>query len=126
MLFFDDLLKQRSAFILSAGERSERIDIPCSGTPQGEPSSPVIFNLLVNVFVDAVSKSISEEDGLIHAQIFADDSAIVFSSAIDNEENYLRKLNICIEIGVEYLKHSGFIVNDSKTEIMNFSKKNRI
>ena len=79
MLFFEIILVQRKARILSQGEKSELIYIPTSGSPQGEPSSPIIFNIIVNGFVKAVKSQFLLPNETVHAQIFADDSAIVFS-----------------------------------------------
>ena len=87
-LFFNSRLRVRKARIISNVIKSKEIKITERGTPKGEPSSPIIFNVLVNGFVKAVietnlktaSKIRIKFEPIIHAQIFANDSAILFSS----------------------------------------------
>ena len=48
MPYFESAFRQRSAVIVNNGEKSEPFDLPKVGVPQGEPTSPIFFSILID------------------------------------------------------------------------------
>ena len=115
--FFSNLLKQRSAFLISDGIRSEEILIPDDGVPQGGGLSPLFFNLIINamfIYVSRRSTSFTEAIG-IALQGFADDSILRIFATTQHERQEL--INEAINRILIYAESVGFKINPSKTEV---------
>ena len=114
--FFVNLLKQRSAYLISDGIRSEKIFIPDDGVPQGGGLSPLFFNLIINamfIFVSRRSITFTEAIG-IAIQGFADDSILrIFATT---EEDRLGLIKEAFDRILIYAESVGFKLNPSKTE----------
>lgn len=107
-----DFMENRTQFIQIGAETSYIQDVP-AGCVQGSVLGPVIFALCMSPLEEMISSEIVS---------YADDS---YNSVVeDSKESMVEKLPEMLRKHVMWLRNSGMIVNDSKTELIIFSKDN--
>lgn len=105
-----DFLSDREAYVTVEDTNSMIRDLRL-GCVQGSILGPIIFTLMMSPIHEVVNSEIST---------YADDSLNVISSDSDGSVSQL--LEKTLRKHIKWLKDSGFVVNDSKTEIILFSR----
>ena len=124
--FFEKMLKPREAVVISENVFSEEMKIPNDGVPQGEPCSPLFFNIMMNgifFYVPRWNGSYTVKNGVTY-QCFADDSVL------DIFNNFVKRLNEetdkAIERTFEFVSTIGFKINPDKSECMHVGDQRKI
>ena len=116
MIYFKSMFRKRYGVVQTSGTRSDKFELPLVGCPQGEPTSPILFNLTI----DLVRKCV-ENDQNQRLVMFADDLSMLsagdtFSEAIENAKCAINKME-------KTLKTYGLIVSTEKSQILITGKK---
>ena len=119
MLYFDNLLQPRCGIIYHDGKRSEPVQLPMLGVPQGEPCSPWMFNTLM----DGLKVVLNHRK--VHVVAYADDWFFTFVGDPGEEISSLEKLVVTTlnktteflwDLGMKIsLKKSFFIITSNHT-----------
>ena len=108
MIYFKNCFRQRSGIIVTNGEMSEEFKLPRVGVPQGEPTSPILFNLVI----DYVKTAYKHFTGFELA-MFADD--MTFLAIADTLEDATAKAGRIADWFEENLKKLGLNISAEKS-----------
>ena len=105
-----------TANIILNGEKLKAFPLK-SGTRQGCPLSPLLFNIVLEVFAMAIKaekeiKGIQIEKEEVKLSLFADDMIVYIKERICNPKDSTRKLPELIN---EYSKVAGYKINTQKS-----------
>lgn len=112
LLFWRHLLRQRSCVLSEKGVESKLFEIPMIGVPQGEPTSPILFCLVINGIMDFSKRRVDTA----HTQGYADDTILYVWGRYT--KMLIEYINKTLQDAELYAKNCGFKINPSKTELM--------
>ena len=112
LLFWKHLLRPRSCVLSEKGIESKLFEIPTIGVPQGEPTSPILFCLVINGIMDFSKRRVDTA----HTQGYADDTVLYVWTKYTKQ--LLEYINTTIQDAEYYAKNCGFKINPTKTELM--------
>ena len=130
MKFFESVLRPRKAVLVEKGINSEVYDVPPWGMPQGEPTSPLFFNLCFNGIFSYYKQNHRRDEGWneptvsgCHLQGYADDGFLLIwgpdtPTAVKGVQDAVLKCE-------HFLRNAGFLVNEKKTELIRIDVKER-
>ncbi|XP_072143557.1 putative nicotine oxidoreductase [Dermacentor andersoni] len=94
------LLSKRTATVGLGDLRSDILDTPNKGTPQGSVISPILFNIAMI----GLAQKLNEIEGIQHA-MYADDITVwVNQGSLGQKEEKLQKAATCVE---QFVKERG-------------------
>jgi hypothetical protein len=109
---YREFLSDRKAYV-TCGNGTSTIKNIHAGCVQGSPSGPFLFSLLVN--------AIEEHVDYVDIVGYADDNYFIYQA--DTWEEAERKATTGTSKAINFLKRSGMIINESKTEAAYFCSK---
>ena len=128
--FFESVLRPRKTVLVEKGIDSEVYDVPPWGMPQGEPTSPLFFNLCFNGIFSYYKDNYRRDEGWnkpvhrgCHLQGYADDGFLLIwgpdtPTAVKGVQEAVMKCE-------HFLRNAGFLVNEKKTELIRIDCKER-
>ena len=122
MAYFRSAFRQRSAVIVNNGQKSDIFKLPKVGVPQGEPTSPVFFSLIIDRLRYLLEKpQYKNKTDLV---CFADDTtALVCGETMEDAVELAERF---IDDVVENLSECGLEISAMKSAGMIVGMKNRI
>ncbi len=108
-----DYITERKAYV-EVGSSTSMIFNLDLGCPQGSTLGPKVFNLYCSDLINEIN------DGVLVS--YADDSYVVMHSK--DLEDLKERVSVQIDKHLLWLKHSGMVCNENKTELIVFGEEN--
>ena len=116
MVYFNSMFRDRYGVIVSQGQKSEKFRLPKIGCPQGEPTSPIFFNLIIDSVKTVFKNEINSE-----IVLFADDMSLLISGATW-EESFDKATDLVNKVN-QFLKKIGLQCSPGKSAGVILGKK---